>query len=116
MEEEQTPGPKEYVILNGVWQKTDMSWFVDKEKMNAALPAKPGAIQRYHPGPGQMLTFTVTAAVYENYQCVAHVHHRKTAIEEYCRVDEEWKCVRCHDEVPDAIQSMIKLYRPLKDV
>lgn len=112
MEEEQTPGPKEYVKLDGVWQQTDMSWFVDKEKMNAALPAKPSEIQKYH----NTLTFTATAATYENYQCVSHVHHYKTNIEEYCRVDDQWKCVRCHDVVPDSIQSMIKLYRPLKDV
>lgn len=91
--------PKEYVNINGIWQHTNMSWFVDKEKMNAPFQInKPG---------GQSL---------QNHQCVAHVHHWKTELEEYCRIDEEWKCVRCHDVVPDAIQSMIKLYRPLKDV
>jgi hypothetical protein len=112
--EEPIPGPKEYVKINGVWQHTNMAWWVDKDKMNAPVPGRPGAIQEFK--PGQFIKYTTTIMVVENYQCVSHVHHWKTELEEYCRVDEEWKCVRCHDVVPSAIQSMIKLYRPLKDV
>ena len=110
-EEKPIPNAKEYVKIKGIWQYTNMSWYVDKDKMNKAVP-KP-----YDPAQTQInaqLVFDVEA--YHNYQCVAHVHHWKTELEEYCRVDEEWKCVRCGDCTPESIQSMIKLYRPLKDV
>lgn len=110
--EETSPNPKEYVKIAGIWQHTNQAWFVDKEKMNAPIPRKPGETQEFV--PGMMINYFPPGI--ENYQCVAHVHHWKTALEEYCRVDEDWKCVRCSDVVPDAIQSMIKLYRPLKDV
>jgi len=120
--EEPIPGAKEYVKINGVWQHTNMAWFVDKEKMNSPFTTMPS--QQFLPNqsfthsinmPHQSFTHSINIP-HQNYMCVAHVHHWKTALEEYCRVDENWKCVRCADEVPDAIQSMIKLYRPLKDV
>jgi len=103
MEETTPDNPKEYVKIAGVWQHTNQAWFVDKEKMNSPATVAPSPI----------ISFQLP---FQNHQCVAHVHHWKTALEEYCIVNENWKCVRCHDEVPNAIQSMIKLYRPLKNV
>jgi len=103
--EEETPNTKEYVKIKGIWQHTNMSWYVDKDKMNGPICKPP-------PYP----TNTLVDLCFHNFQCVAHVHHWKTELEEYCRVDEEWKCVRCGDCTPESIQSMIKLYRPLKDV
>src|SRR5262245_13143993 len=84
--EEPVPGPREYVKIKGIWQHTQMSWWVDKEKMNM-----PNAL-----GIGV-----------SDWQCVAHVHHWKTELEEFCRVELDWKCVRCGDVVPESIQSMI---------
>jgi len=104
--------PREHVKIKGIWQHTNMAWFVDKDKMNTSVPAKPGVVQDFN--PGQIINYVPPG--FENFQCVAHVHHWKTELEEYCRVDEEWKCVRCGDVVLESIQSMIKLYRPLKDV
>jgi len=106
--EEPIPGPKEYVKIKGVWQHTNMSWFIDKEKMNAPIPTSITP-------PGSLGLVNIHLAV-EHYQCVAHVHHWKTELEEYCRVDQDWKCIRCEDITPESIQSMVKLYRPLKDV
>lgn len=112
MEETTPDNPKEYVRINGVWQYTNMAWFVDKDKLNSPVMQVPN----YNAQAALSMTYTATNVPYMNHQCVAHVHHWKTALEEYCRVDEKWLCVRCADEVPSAIQSMIKLYRPLKDI
>jgi len=108
--DEETPNVREYVKLAGVWQHTDAAWYVDKDRLKSPQPEPPAQL-----GPGSVFTYTNQMS-YRDWECVAHVHHWKTAIEEYCRVSEDWKCVRCADVVPDSIQAMIKLYRPLKNV
>ena len=107
--EEEVPNVREYVKIAGVWQHTDAAWYVDKERLKSAITQATGV-------PGQSFTYATYSPSYCDWECVAHVHHWKTALEEYCRIDDNWKCARCADTVPDSIQAMVKLYRPLKDV
>jgi len=85
---------KEYVKIDRIWQKTDCAWFIDKAKLN----------------------YSFMGGSFKDYETVAHVHHWKTKLEEYSKIDEYWKCLRCGEEILDSIKSMIKLYKPLKDV
>lgn len=103
-------GVKEYVKIEGIWQYTEASWYVDKKYLMSEPLEE--TTQTYYPGS----PITIQGRYYQDWECIAHVHHWKTKLEEYCPVTEEWKCMRCGEITPENIQAMIKLYRPLKNV